>query len=224
MYYLCEKKIFIQYMYMKLLAWVFSSVLVFAGVTVFGAPIYRAGEQVSSARSIWHGEISGGYAFSSHQLKNTWEEDRTSHLNGFDVRALWEPLSWLAIGAEMDWPETGTLGPAVKKYKVNRTAGIIKFTLAPNTTPRFYMLAGLGKSEHKLTFDRSLLPFHNWLPVEKSFSFWMVGLGLDVDVWKIIFVGAEGTLMRYSGTKLTEIYSLSSKTETSLRLRMGVRF
>lgn len=224
MYYFSESGIFIQYGYMKLLAWVFGSVLFVTGVTAFGAPVYRAGEEISSARSIWHGEVSGGYVFSSHQLENTRRADKTSHLNGFEMRALWAPLSWLAVGAEMDWPETDKLKPAVKEYKVRRTAGIVKLTLAPNTTPRFYMIAGLGKSKHKLTYDRSLLPFHNWLPEEKSFSFWMAGLGLEVDVWKNMFVGAEGTWIHYNKTQLTQIYSLASKKETALRLRIGVRF
>lgn len=46
---------------MKLLAWVFCGVLLLTGVASFGAPVYRAGDKVSSARSIWHGELSAGY-------------------------------------------------------------------------------------------------------------------------------------------------------------------
>lgn len=209
---------------MKLLAWVFSSVLLWVSAAAYGTPVYKAGEKVASERSIWHGEISGGYAFTSHQLENTKGPNKTSRLNMAEVRALWAPLSWLAIGAEMDWPQTVELEPAVKEYKVKRMAGIIKLTLAPNTTPRFYMVAGLGKSEHKLTYDRSLLAFHNWHPDEKSFSFWMIGLGLEVDVWRVFFIGTEGTFAHYSETQLAEFYSLSSKTETSLRLRVGARF
>ena len=93
MYYLYGSMIFLQYSYMRLLAWVFSSVLLFSGVAAFGAPVYRAGEKVSAARSIWHGEISGGYVFSSHRLENTWEGDKTSRLNGAELRALWAPWS-----------------------------------------------------------------------------------------------------------------------------------
>lgn len=209
---------------MKLLAWVFCSILLCSGVAAFGAPVYRAGEKVSSARSIWHGEVSAGYVLSSHQLENTVDGDKTSRLRGGEVRALWTPLSWLAVGMEMSRLGNEKLAPAIKEYKVGRVAGIVKLTLSPDTTPRFYLLAGLGKSEHRLTYDRSLPPFRNRLPVEKDFSFWTLGLGMEVDVWKFVFVGAEGTLTHYSKTQLTEFYALSSKTETALHLRVGVRF
>ena len=209
---------------MKLLALVFSSVCLFTGVTVFGAPIYRAGESVSTGRSVWHGEISGGYLFSSHQLENTVEADKTSRLHGVNGRALWAPLSWLAVGAEMNYLGDEKLEPAVKEYKVNQMEGIIKLTLSPDTTPRFYVLAGMGKSDHKLTYDRSYGPFMKRLPVEKKFDFWTVGVGIEADVWKIIFVGIEGMVTRYKKTQLTEFYAFSSKTQTSLAGRVGVRF
>ena len=218
-----QRVIFLQYSYMRLLAWVFSSVLLCCSVSGWGTPIYRAGENVSSARSIWHGEVSGGYGFSSHQLKENRDGNKSSRLHETDVRALWAPLSWLAVGVEMDWFDDGKMAPAVKKYKVNQTAGIIKLTLAPNTTPRFYIVAGVGKSKNKITYDRSLKQF-NRLPVEKEIPFWKIGLGLEVDVWKIVFIGTEGTLTRYNKTKMTEIYELSSKTETALHIRAGVRF
>ncbi len=214
--------IFLQYNYMKLLAWAFSSILLCSGVAAFGAPVYRAGEKVPSARSIWHGEVSAGYVLSSHQLENKVDGDKTSRLHGGEVRALWAPLSWLAVGAEMNRLGNEKLAPFVKEYKVGRVAGIVKFTLSPDTTPRFYLLAGLGKSEHKLTYDRSL-PIYG-KSVEKDFSFWTVGLGIEANVWKFVFVGAEGTLTHYNKTQLTEFYVLSSKMETALHLRAGVRF
>lgn len=209
---------------MRLLTWVFCSVLLCSGVIVQGAPVYRAGEKVSSARSIWHGEVSGGYIFSSYQLENTVEADKTSRLQGANVRALWAPLSWLAVGAEMNHLGSEKLKPAIEEYKVNQVAGIVKLTLSPNTTPRFYMLAGVGKSTHKMTYDRTFLPFSLRPPVEKDFSFWTVGLGVEADVWKMVFVGIEGTLTRYNKTQLTDWYSLSSKTQTALVVRAGVRF
>ena len=85
--------------------------------------------------------------------------------------------------------------PAVKEYKVNQWAGIAKLTLSPNTTPRFYVLAGAGKSTHKMTWTQA--PFNWRSPVDKSIPFWTVGLGLEADVWKMIFVGVEGTLTHY---------------------------
>ena len=223
MYYLRKRMIFIQYDYMKLLAWVFGSILL-CSASALSAPIYRAGEKVPSTRSVWHGELSAGYILSSHQLENTIEADKTSRLHGFNGRALWAPLSWLAVGAEMNRFGSEELAPAVKEYKVKQWAGIVKLTLSPNTTPRFYVLAGAGKSTHEMTYNRSYGPFSLRPPVEKRFSFWTVGLGLEADVWKTIFVGIEGTLTHYNQTQLKRFYSLSSKTQTALQLRAGVRF
>ncbi len=202
----------------------FSGILLLAGATVFSAPIYRAGEPVSTVRSIWHGELSGGYLFSSHRLENTVESEKSSRLQGLNGRALWAPLSWLAVGAEMTRLGSEKLAPAIKSYEVNQVAGIVKLTLSPNTTPRFYVLAGWGKSEHKLTYDRSYLPFRKRAPVEKDFHFWTVGLGVEADVWKIVFVGVEGNLTHYNKTRLTDFYAISSKTQTSLAVRAGLRF
>ncbi len=209
---------------MKLLAWVFCGVLLLTGVASFGAPVYRAGDKVSSARFIWHGELSAGYVLSSHQLENTIEADKTSRLQGAQVRALWAPLSWLAVGMEATHLGEEKLAPAIKEYKANQVAGIVKLTLSPNTTPRFYVLAGVGKSEHKITYDHSYPPFMKRAPVKKDISFWTVGLGVEADVWKFIFVGVEGTLTHYSKTRLTDIYAFSSKTQTALQLRAGLRF
>ena len=224
MHYLSVRKIFLQYTYMKLLALAFNSVLLFVCVTAFGAPIYRAGEPVSAGRSVWHGELSGSYLFSSHRLENMVESERASRLQGVNGRALWAPRSWLAVGAEMTHLGSAKLEPAVESYKVNQVAGIVKLTLSPNTTPRFYVLAGWGKSTHKLMYDRSYLPFRKREPVEKDFNFWTVGLGVEADVWKIVFVGVEGTLTHYNKTQLTDFYAISSKTQTSLAMRVGLRF
>ena len=207
---------------MRLLAWVFCSVLLGAGVTAQSTPIYRVGDKVSSARSIWHGEVSAGYIFSSQQLESTIESDKTPRLQGFEMRALWAPLAWLAVGAQATRLGDEKLAPFVKEYKVDSVAGVMKLTLSPDTTPCFYLLAGLGKSKHKLTYDHSL-PIYG-KPVEKDFSFWMLGLGVETDVWKFIFVGIEGTLTHYNKTQMTAFYSISSKMQTALHLRAGVRF
>ena len=209
---------------MKLLAKVFAIGLLVLHASAFGGPIYRAGEKVSTARSVWHGELSAGYVFSSHKLEYATEEDSSSRLRGAEARALWAPLSWLAVGAEF-----GKLGgekflPVVESDSGRRWAGILRLPLAPNTAPRVYLVGGFGRSEHKLTYDHSYFPVRKYPPVTVGMNFWTAGLGIEADVWKGIFVGVEGNVVYYSKGQLSEIFKMSSRTETNLRVRGGVRF
>lgn len=210
---------------MKLLAGVFSVGLFLCGTSVFGAPMYRAGENSSSARSLLHGEISGGYVFSSNRVAYVTEEDSSSRLQGVEVRALWSPLSWLSVGAEMDRLGDEKLSPMIKAYRVNRQTGLIKLTLTPNTTPRFYLIGGYGKSEHKLTYEDFYFGTRNKRPaITKDLHYWTVGLGVEADVWKCLFVGIEGNWVRYNDNQLSAIFKMSSRVETDVRVRVGLRF
>ena len=209
---------------MKLLAGVFAVSLLVLHVSAFGGPIYRAGQKVSASRSVWHGELSAGYMFSSHKLEYVTEEDSSSRLRGGEVRALWAPLSWLAVGAEFSKLGGEKFPPVIETYKISRLAGILKLTLSPNTTPRVYLVGGFGHSKHKLIYDHSYFPVRKYSPVTVGMSFWVAGLGIEVDVWKGIFVGAEGNVVYYSKGQLSEIFKMSSRTETNLRVRGGVRF
>lgn len=208
---------------MRLPAWAFINLLLLLSLPALASPVYRAGEK-GSLRSVLHGEVSASYLFSSHQVQSFTKEDVSEHLKGMQGRALWAPLGWLAVGAEFTSLQQTELLPMVEKYKTHRTAGVVKLTLSPNTNPRFYLLAGLGKSQHRLEYNRSFRPVRRRAPVDKDFSYWTVALGTEADVWKFIFIAAEGSLLRYSGTKLANYYELTSRTETALHLRAGIRF
>lgn len=192
--------------------------------SVQGAPLYRAGKTHSLAQSWLHGEISAGYVFSSHQMQNFTQEDVTSRLRGGEVRALWAPTSWLAAGIELTRFKNEDLLPVLQKYQVQQVAALFKLSLSPDTNPRFYVLAGVGKSKHKLEYNRNFLPVHNYASIDKSIPFGLTGLGVEIDVWKAVFIGLEGTLTYYKKVKLSNYYELSSHVETALHLRTGVKF
>ena len=211
---------------MKHLAWAFLFVCGMS-MPVLSAPLYRAGEAGGELPPWLHGEVSADYQFSSQKMETKQEDATTSSLHGWNVRALWTPLSWLSVGAEM-----GKFGDKelkevfISSYETSRWAGIVKLTLSPNTSPRVYVVAGYGQMQHQLNYDHAADPlaWRHWPASEKkSTSFWMAGLGVEVTVWKMLFVGMEGNLLRHQTMQLARIYKTNSKIETVLRLRAGVR-
>ncbi len=190
----------------------------------FSGPMYRAGETTSVGHSLLHGELSAGYLFTSNRIKYVTGEDESSRLRGADVRAMWSPLPWLAVGVELDKLGDEKLAPMIKSYQVKRQEGVIKLTLSPNTTPRFYIIGGYGKSKHKIQYDHSFFPVRLEPSVTKNWNYWRVGIGLEADVWKWFFVAAEGNYIHYAHRELTQLFKIDPRTETNLRLRVGLRF
>lgn len=193
------------------------------------APMYRAGEGSSSTlASLLHGEVSADYQFTSQKMEEKLDDLETSSLKGWNVRALWTPLRWLSVGAEMTRFGDDKIQEAfVSSYETDRVAGLVKLTLSPSTSPRVYVLGGYGRTRHQLKYDHSSMITRKWPANEKkSIPYWMVGLGIEVDVWRGVFVGAEGNYLRHQTTKLphSQFYKTDSKSETQVRVRMGVRF
>ena len=208
---------------MRHLALLFVMVISLPGVA---SPIYRAGQSPLAASSLLHGELSADYQFSSQKMKIVTGEDKTSALKGWNIRALWAPLSWLAVGAEMTrFQDEDLKNLFVSSYKTNRVGALVKATFSPNTSPRVYAVAGYGRTSHKLTYDHSSLITNTWPGHDKkNIHYWMLGLGIEVDVWRSVFIGAEGNWLRHQSTKLARYYKADSQNETTLRIRAGVRF
>ncbi len=190
---------------------------------VCAAPIYRAGQTSSSWTSLLHGEVSVDYTFSSLKLEDYLGEYSSDRLQGIGGRALWTPLPWLGVGAEGTlFGETDLKEAMVNSYKASRLGAVAKFTLTPDTNPRFYLLAGLGRTTHELNFRRWI--GNTWPSVKKSISYWMLGLGVEVSVWQTCFVAAEGSILFNDSTQLWRYHQIADRREMDVRLRAGVRF
>ncbi len=192
-------------------------------VPAAAGPIYRAGKTSSTPSDLWHGEVSADYLFSSLQLQDFAEEYASSALRGVSMRALWSPLPWLSAGLEYTHFGKTDLVPAfVEAYRASRVGGIVKLTLSPNTYPRLYLIGGYGQTHHKLDF-RPLLGIQ-WQAVDKHIPYWMLGLGVETDVWKNVFAGLEGNIYWNQGRTLGRKHQVDSRVDTAIRLRLGVRF
>jgi len=200
---------------MKWLAVVF----LFFSVGVSATPVYRAGQATSPATRWLHGEISGGYTFTNQSLQDYLGQFSSASLRGWNVRALWSPLAWLAAGAEYTRLAEVSLSPAlVDGYTLSRTGAVVKLTLSPNTNPRFYLLGGYGRSTHRLAFTSGTPAY------KKAQNYWKAALGAEVAVYKSIFAAAEGEILWYETASLHTLYQLSSRMETALQVRAGIRF
>ena len=133
----------------------------------------------------------------------------------------------MAVGAEATrFNDVDLKAYFVDAYQVKRLGGVVKLTLSPDTNPRVYLLAQYGRSSHRLNYVRSA-ETASWPDHHTTHTpYWMVGLGLEMDVWKAIFVGVEGDIVKYTSTTLDRLryYQTNNKKGTALRLRMGVRF
>ena len=209
---------------MKHLAWLFC--VLCASCAVMAGPVYRAGQSPTKGISLLHGELSGGYLFSSQKMQLVTQEDATAALKGWNVRALWAPLSWLAVGAEMTrFNDENLKEYFVSSYKTNRVGALVKFTFTPNTSPRVYAIAGYGHTTHQLNYDHSSIITRTWPGHDKkNTTYWMAGLGLEVDVWRGLFVGGEGNIVFHSSKNLARYYKMDASVERTIQVRVGVRF
>ena len=209
---------------MKQLAWLF--LLLGICLPIYAGPEYRAGQTPSTVHSLLHGEVSADYQWTSHQMELVTHEGSTSKLEGWNVRALWTPVSWLSVGAEMtQFNEEDLKDFFVSAYKTQRVGGLVKFTLSPNTSPRVYVVGGYGRTTHQLDYVHSFIRTRTWPNHDKkNIPYWLIGLGLEVDVWRNLFVGVEGNLTHHQSTKLVHYYKTDSNKETTVRVRAGVRF
>lgn len=203
---------------MKLLAWILPIFL--CALSAMSTPLYRAGQPKTSTATQWlHGEISAGYAFSNVSLQDYLGQSSSGNLHGWNARALWTPLPWLSAGVEYVRYADKSLTPAlVEHYRQSRVGAVVKFTLSPDTNPRVYLLGGYGRGVHHIDFTSAGSAYR------KQQNYWMAGLGTEVSVYKAVFVAAEGSVYVYPSAKIALHYKLSSRVQTALGLRAGVRF
>lgn len=203
---------------MKHLAWVFI-VCLFTGYT-FGAPVYRAGKPEPAAISRYlHGEVSAAYQFSNSYLEDYLGQVSSERLHGWSARALWSPLSWLSVGAEYTrWGNVSLQQAVVDAYRVSQVGAVFKLTLSPDTNPRLYLVGGYGRSTQRLQFSAYLSNTTYTQP------YWMAGLGVETDVYRALFLAAEGNLYWNRTQYIHPYYKLSGHAYGVLQVRAGVRF
>ena len=179
---------------------------------------YAKEDHLPSAAKAHHWvELSVGATRSFGRLKDGGGYTQLTHLNGLSGRALVAFLPWLSVGAEGTWFEKEKDIAYVSSYKARRYGLIGKFTLTPDTEPKVYLLGGYGKTKQSFTYLFPLNETHQT-------NYFLVGVGLDVDIWKNIFLAAEGYGLYNTHRHISRFFEQQHRLETGVLVRVGVKF
>lgn len=180
---------------------------------------YRA-RQKASAPSFDRWEISAAWVISSQEASVKNGSTSLDGLHGLTARALFYPLAYLGVGVEGTQFADEKLSPLVTSYKAHQLGIIGKLNLSPNTNPRVYVTVGAGKTFYKLGYASVARRSED----KRNITYLTGGLGVEIDVWKSLFLALEGRLFYHTQTELTRFYALSKKISFDGRLGVGIRF
>ncbi len=194
--------------------------VMFCSAATFAAPYYRAGQaNPSPLQRFLHGEVSASYQFTTGYLQDYLEQTSSDRLHAVGVRALLSPLPWLSAGVDYTRSSKENIPAAwVSSYQETHLGAVVKVTLSPDTNPRFYLLGGYGRSTQRLHFSKF------FAPATKKQPYWMLGLGMECDIYRALFLAAEGNIYWHNTQYLHSYYKLSSHATGAVQLRLGVRF
>ena len=183
------------------------------------AQFYRAGEDTSSvSNSRFWVEMSAAVTRAFYQLEDGGGNKQFSHQDGFSGRVLFLATPWLGIGAEGTWLKEEKQIPWVNSYKVKRYGLVGKFTLTPDTAPKAYLLVGAGKTKYRLSYD------FDSFEQDASLSYFLAGAGVDVTIWRGLFLAAELTATYNKHRETGDFFWLKHHCEIGASLRAGLRF
>ena len=165
-------------------------------------------------------EVSAGWEGSSGELELAASDRSTSGAHGVFGRALYYPYRYMGLGIEGTYFASQSFGPLVDKYHKSRLGVVAKIHLSPNTNPRVYVLAGAGTTKHTLTYAS---PFDQSRD-HKQIFYGMVGLGFEADIYKNLFIAAEGQFQYNRRTQVAKWFALKDRWDTVFHLGAGVRF
>ena len=190
----------------------------FLAVLPLQAQIYHAGEEntTGASRRNWV-ELSAAGTRSFYTLQDGGNYTQLSHQDGLSARALWLITPNIGLGLEGTWFEKEKSIPVVSSYKMRRYGVIGKWILTPDTAPKAYLLAGVGRTKRQFSYEFPLSE-------EKKTNYYLAGIGLDVTLWRNLFAAAEVTAVYNAHATTGNFYHLKHRWETNASLRAGVRF
>ena len=182
------------------------------------AQFYTAGtsspsENFSDSPS-WEISVAGIADFVKLKDASGWEA--LSHQKGLSAQALFYATDFFAFGIEGTTFANEKIA-GVEKYRVHRFGATAKLFLATETLPRSYFLLGVGKTSRKLNY---IFDYKE----SSSANYYLLGAGIETDIWKMIFTGIELRFIYNDKTPVGSFYHLPSRWETQLILRAGIRF
>lgn len=153
--------------------------------------LYRAEEDLAvsdrreSPRAIWL-ELRAGPVVSWGQVKDKKADTVSRQMQGWNGSLFLHLSRWIALGAQIEkLDEKDQQTTLIKSIKRDMWAGLLKWTLTPETEPKIYTILGLGKAQYHSRFllrDRKL-DFQTLTLI--------AGLGVDIHIWKGLYLLGE---------------------------------
>ena len=160
-------------------------------------------------------EISAGVIASDLQVNDRSGEKMVSRENGFTARGLVYPLRWLGVGVEgVHFGREDFFG---NSYQDKRYGLLTKWVLTPDTTPSLYVLLGLGQHKQHVSYQGL------WTS-SSAVRYTQLGLGVDIPLYRYLFVGLEGQIVYHAHQKVDNLLLLNRRTERIFSLHIGLRF
>ncbi|MBO7190876.1 MAG: hypothetical protein J6V32_02055 [Elusimicrobiaceae bacterium] len=178
--------------------------------------IYHAGESAPTVSSVKHWEASLGWQTSGQSVQGRLGERLFDSADGLSLRGLYYPTAWLGVGLEGVWFDKKDF-PVENTYKDVRYGVISKWVLTPQTKPAVYLLLGAGLRKQRTSYMHTVNNTANT-------GYGLTGLGLELDIYRGIFIQAEGQALYNTRRKVDNFTQLAHRLELSVALRGGVRF
>ncbi len=187
------------------------------GTALQAQEVYHAGEYIPAVEKRNWVEISAAATRSFYRLQDVGKQDQLTHQTGLSGRALLVLTPWLGIGAEGTWFEKEKSIAYVPGYKTIRYGLIGKFTLTPDTQPSVYVLAGTGKTKREFSYAFNLQE-------TDTTSYILSGVGLEVSVFRGLFIAAEVDGVYNLHRHVSRFFALNRRWEIEVSARAGIRF
>lgn len=163
-----------------------------------------------------HIEMSAGLSYSNLQVNDRANEKMFARENGWSIRGLVYPARWVGIGAEgMQFGRKNL--PGQNTYRDRRVGLLTKWILTPDTTPSLYVLVGVGRQEQQVSYQNV------WTSTSHT-RYTQAGLGVDIPLYRYLFVGAEGQMIYHARQDVDNLLVLNRRLEYIFSLHLGVRF
>ena len=180
------------------------------------AQTYHAGNNAAPATHNWV-EISVAATRSFVRLQDRGATTQLPHQDGFSGRALVVLSPRFALGVEGTRFEKEKDIFLVSSAKTRRYGAVFKFTLTPDTQPNVYLLAGAGKTKREFIYNFSFRETN-------STNYVSLGVGVEAELWRGIFVAAEGYEMYNVHAQCSNFFKTRHRLEPGLAVRAGVKF
>lgn len=147
------------------------------------------GEEEAAARNAIYIELQAAGVASFGQINDADENTITGVMQGWRAGGFVHVSRWIALGGQVEElsaqdQRTNMLEP----IKRHLWAGLVKWTLTPNTNPKVYAVFGAGQVQYRTKFP---LQKHD---LNAKSTVMLCGLGADINIWKGLHLLGEYTI------------------------------